>query len=207
LDRCPAFPMLMASATLPQRHSNWMGAGHCSQIDKHGCAWSSAHGAAGQRIGNKVSKRAIGRSPTKVQNNAVARLIDTSVPWGAHVRLTPQPFGLDVITTDARGLKPNCQQAVAAHCSARSQSPPGSGSCRASSSPSVCGVTFREQSLSSRNQIGSRHVHRRGQLEHCCKGRHVLATFNLADVTALDPGEVCKGLLSDSPSRSGGTDG
>jgi hypothetical protein len=71
----------------------------------------------------------------------------------------------------------------------------------------VCGVTFREQRLSSCNQIGSRHVHRRGQLEHRCKGRHVLATLNLANVTALDSGEVCKGLLGDSLSRSRGTNG
>lgn len=68
-------------------------------------------------------------------------------------------------------------------------------------------MTFRDQSLSCCNQIGSRHVHRRGQLEHRCKGRHVLAAFNLADVTPLDSGEVCKRLLGDSPSRSGGTDG
>jgi hypothetical protein len=68
-------------------------------------------------------------------------------------------------------------------------------------------VILRQQTLRCCNQIGSGQIHRPGQLDYCCKGRHVLATLDLADVIALDSSEVCKRLLGDSPSRSGGTDG
>ncbi len=68
-------------------------------------------------------------------------------------------------------------------------------------------MTFRKQSLGCCNQISSRQIHRCGQLEHRRERRHVLATLDLADMAALNAGEVGEGFLGDSPSRSGGTNG
>jgi hypothetical protein len=68
-------------------------------------------------------------------------------------------------------------------------------------------MPFREQRLGCCNQISPREVHRRGQLEQRRQGRHVLATLDLSDMTALDSCEVRESLLGDSASRSGGTNG